>query len=60
MTYKQIETSREIRLWVTQIIIPAAIVTGLYFSDPQNRARAKERFTKVKNKIWRKHEKTKD
>lgn len=24
MTYKQIETSREIRLWIGQIIVPAA------------------------------------
>ena len=23
MTYKQIETSREVRLWITQVILPA-------------------------------------
>ena len=27
MTYKQIETSREIRLWIGQIIVPALALT---------------------------------
>ena len=26
MTYKQIEASREARLWITQVIVPAACV----------------------------------
>ena len=34
MTYKQIETSREIRLWVVQIVTPIAIGVGIALSNP--------------------------
>ena len=50
MTYKQIEASREIRLWVTQVIIPAVGVTMMI---PEAReavvAKAKEAKDKIKN-----------
>lgn len=56
MTYKQLETSREIRLWITQIIVPTAIAAGLYFSVPENRDKAKRTFNKIANKFRRKNE----
>ena len=34
MTYKQIETSREIRLWITGVIVPAATTVGLLLQVP--------------------------
>ena len=30
MTYKQIEASREIRLWITQIVVPAIGIAMLF------------------------------
>jgi hypothetical protein len=36
MKYRQIETSREIRLWVTGIILPAIVGAATIFaSDPE-------------------------
>lgn len=29
MTYKQLETSREVRLWLTQIVLPIVTVVAL-------------------------------
>lgn len=29
MTYKQIETSRELRLWTTKVILPVALALAL-------------------------------
>ena len=39
MTYKQIETSREARLWIGQVIIPAVGVAGMIFANPEIRAK---------------------
>lgn len=33
MSYKQIEKSREIRLWITQIIVPAFIGGAMILSN---------------------------
>ena len=50
MTYRQVETSREIRLWITQVIIP---MFGIAMMIPEAReavvAKAKEIKDKVKN-----------
>lgn len=52
MTYKQIETSREIRLWIGQIIVPAAMVV---MAVPEVReaavAKVKDGYRSVKNKF---------
>ena len=49
MTYKQIEASREVRLWLTQVLIPAF---GVAMMIPEARAavvaKAKEFGSKVK------------
>ena len=49
MTYKQIEASREIRLWIGQIIVPAAIAIGTALSIPEVRQYVANKFRK-KNK----------
>ena len=52
MTYKQIETSREIRLWIGQIIVPAATaVATVMYMNPELRGKAKTAFENVKGKI---------
>lgn len=54
MTYKQIEASREVRLWITQVIIPAV---GIAMMIPEAReavvAKAKNVTEKVKIKLRR-------
>lgn len=37
MTYKQIETSREVRLWIGQIIVPAVSLAVTAMAIPQVR-----------------------
>jgi hypothetical protein len=51
MTYKQIETSREIRLWLGQIIIPAAGVAVAILSIPEVRHKIGSKVTNVKESI---------
>lgn len=52
MTYRQVETSREIRLWITQVIIP---MCGIAMMIPEAReavvAKAKELKDKVKENL---------
>lgn len=52
MTYKQIETSREIRLWIGQIIIPAVTVFGtIMFTNPEIRETVNTSINNVMHKI---------
>lgn len=56
MTYKQIEASREARLWITQVVVPAlGMVTALAATVPEFRegvvTKTKEIKEKVKNKF---------
>lgn len=46
--YKHIEASRELRLWVTQVGVPVAMVTALYLKDPENRKKAKRKLEDFK------------
>ena len=48
MTYKQIETSREIRLWITQVIVPAF---GLALLIPESREIIMNKAREVRGKI---------
>lgn len=48
MTSKQIEASRELRLWIGQVIVPAALIIS---SVPELRENAKRRFADTKEKI---------
>ena len=51
MTYKQIETSREMRLWIGQIIIPAASVAVAILSNPEVRHAISEKARNIKESI---------
>lgn len=51
MTYKQIEASRELRLWIGQVIVPAVGVTVAVLFNPNVREAAKEKLESVKQKI---------
>lgn len=48
MTYKQIEASREIRLWITQIVVPAAAIAMMI---PECREAIVAKAKEVKDKI---------
>ena len=56
MTYRQIESSRETRLWITQVVMPAlGMVTALAATVPEFReglvTKTKEIKEKVKSKF---------
>lgn len=58
MTYKQIEASREARLWITQVIVPTlAMATAVVATVPEIREAAVTKFEEVKRKIKYKHHK---
>lgn len=52
MTWKQLEASREARLWIGQVIIPAAV--GVMAVSPEVRQTVKTKYVQVKNTIRRK------
>lgn len=58
MTWKQIETSREIRLWVSQIIVPTVTIAATMMSIPEVRKAAIDKVNKTKEKIETKFKKT--
>ena len=47
MTHKQIEAAREARLWISQIIVPAAGVVVAAMTIPEFREKAVEKKNKV-------------
>lgn len=52
MTYKQIEASREARLWITQVIVPAlGMATALVATVPEFRAAVVDKAKGVKDRI---------
>lgn len=52
MTYKQIEASREARLWITQVIAPTlAMATATVMMVPELREAAAAKFNEVKSQI---------
>lgn len=54
MTWKQIEASREVRLWVTQIIVPVlGMATAVVVAVPEAREAAVAKFAETKN--WLKY-----
>ena len=54
MTYKQIEASREARLWIGQIIVPAASVVVATLSIPEVRQMVATKAASVKKSIQNK------
>ena len=55
MTWKQLEASREARLWIGQVIVPA--VVGVMAVSPEVRQMVKTKYVQVKHMIRRKLEK---
>lgn len=51
MTWQQIETSREIRLWVGQIIVPTITLAGMAMSIPEVRESVSSKARKMKETI---------
>ena len=49
MTYKQIEASREMRLWIGQVIVPAVAAAIAIASNPQTRNYVSEKDNNVKS-----------
>lgn len=48
MTYKQIEASREMRLWIGQVIVPAVGVTAALLANPEIRQAASQKVEDIK------------
>ena len=57
MTYKQIEASREARLWIGQVIVPAAVAGVTLMVNPEARALIKQKASDVKSKVTNKFKK---
>lgn len=51
MTYKQIEASREVRLWIGQVIVPALAFSMAF---PEVRQAAARKAKDIKDKLTRK------
>ena len=56
MTYKQIEASREMRLWIGQVIVPAAAAAIASASNPNTRDYISKKYNNVKSRIQKKFE----
>lgn len=59
MKYKHIEASREVRLWLTQVIVPATLGAVVVLSDPQNREFVGSKVKSAKETIKSKFSKPK-
>ena len=57
MTYKQIEASREARLWIGQVIIPVITVVGAAMTVPEVRKAVIEKANNLKTAIKKKFKK---
>ena len=44
MRYRNIETFRELRLWIERVIFPATVVTGVLIFNPNIRNKVKSVF----------------
>lgn len=55
MSYKKIETSREIRLWITSIIVPACTTAFMAMQVPAIRDSVSDKLNSIKTRIELKH-----
>lgn len=46
-----VERSREIRLWIRDLVIPAALITGAILSNAEIRGKIRRGFYSVEDKI---------
>lgn len=51
MTYKQIEASREVRLWIGQIIVPAITLAATAMAIPEVRQAVAAKADSIKRSI---------
>lgn len=51
MTYKQIETSREMRLWISQVIVPVVGAAAIAMTNPDVKNYVSEKIEKTKQKV---------
>lgn len=56
MNYRKLEVFREVRLWITTIVIPLAITTTLIVSNQK----FKKKISEFKNKIKKSSKKKED
>lgn len=57
MTYKQIEASREARLWIGQIIVPAVTLAATTLAIPEVRQAVATKARSMKESLERKMKK---
>ena len=57
MTYKQIEASREARLWISQVIVPVVGTAVMAMTVPEVRTAVVDKAKSVKESIARKFKK---
>ena len=57
MKYKHIEASREVRLWIGQIIVPALTLAATTMAIPEVRQAVAAKATDIKERIQRKFKK---
>ena len=57
MSYKQIEASREARLWIGQVVVPIVTVIGAAMAVPEVRQAVAEKANNVKTAIKKKFKK---
>ena len=58
MTYKQIETSREMRLWISQVIVPAVTTAAaVLYMNPELRHKLADKANELKETIKTKFKK---
>lgn len=51
MTWRQIESRRETRLWIKEIVIPLFCTAGLLYANPNTRERISSGAKKVKESV---------
>lgn len=51
MTRRQIDASREARLWIVQVVVPIAGVVALLMGNPEIRDKAKDYAEKTVDKV---------
>lgn len=51
MTWRQIEASREVRLWISQIIVPTVLSVATVAAIPEVRQSIKAKASEIKEKI---------
>ena len=56
-TWKQIETSREIRLWISQIVMPAATFAAAAMATPEVRHAVTTKAKSIKASVDKKFKK---